>query len=143
MNTVIKENGEIFSDKFKMHFFELRKVGKKPDPKNKRELWLQFINADSEEDFDMISQTNDPEIRRAVKVIFDMSEDTRIREIARAREKMMHDEASALKGARTEGIAEGIAKGIAEGRTEERALIKSRMQSIRMSDEDIRRILGE
>lgn len=131
VNTVIKESGEIFSDKFKMHFFELRKVGKKPDPKNKRELWLQFINADSEEDFDMISQTNDPEIRRAVKVIFDMSEDTRIREIARAREKMMHDEASALKGAR------------AEGRTEERALIKSRMQSIGMSDEDIRRILGE
>lgn len=36
----------------------MKKVGRKPDPNNSRELWLQFINADSEEEFEMISQTN-------------------------------------------------------------------------------------
>lgn len=37
----------------------MKKVGRKPDPNNSRELWLQFINADSEEEFEMISQTID------------------------------------------------------------------------------------
>ena len=44
--------------------------------------------------------TNMPTIQKAVKVIYDMSEDTKIREIARLREKALHDEASALKQAR-------------------------------------------
>ena len=82
-----KETGEVFSDKFSIHFFELKKVGRKPNPVSSRELWLQFINADSEEALDMISQTNVPIMKKAVNVIYDMSEDTRIREIARLREK--------------------------------------------------------
>ena len=81
----------------------MKKVGRKPDPNNSRELWLQFINADSEEEFEMISQTNVPIMKKAVNVIYDMSEDTKIREIARLREKALHDEASALKNAKAEG----------------------------------------
>ena len=38
------------------------------------------------------------------KVIYDMSEDTRVREIARLREKALYDEASALKNAKADGI---------------------------------------
>ena len=113
---VIKETGEVFSDKFSIHFFELKKVGRKPNPNSSRELWLQFINADSEEALDMISQTNVPIIKKAVNVIYDMSEDTRIREIARLREKAMHDEASALKHAKAEGIEEGVTQGAAKER---------------------------
>ena len=55
-----------------------------------------------------------------MKVVYDMSEDTKIREIARLREKALHDEASALKHAREEGRKEGLelarAEGIKEGR---------------------------
>ena len=112
---IIKGTDEVFSDKFSIHFFELKKVGKKPDPKNSRKLWLQFINADSEEEFEMISQTNIPIMQKAVNVIYDMSEDTRIREIARLREKALHDEASAIKNAKMEGEAIGVVKGRAEG----------------------------
>ncbi len=43
---MIKGKNEIFSDKFSMHFFELKKISK--HPKTSREQWLQFINADSE-----------------------------------------------------------------------------------------------
>ena len=111
-----KETGEVFSDKFSIHFFELKKVGRKPNPVSSRELWLQFINADSEEALDMISQTNVPIMKKAVNVIYDMSEDTRIREIARLREKAMHDEASALKHAKAEGIEEGVTQGAAKER---------------------------
>ena len=35
-----------------------------------------------------------------VKIIYDTSEETRIRELARLREKALHDEASALKQAK-------------------------------------------
>ena len=82
---MIKGTNEVFSDKFGIHFFELKKVGKKPDPENRRKLWLQFINDDSKEELEMISQTNVPIMQKAVNVIYDMSEDTKIREIARLR----------------------------------------------------------
>lgn len=50
-----------------------------------------------------------PIIQKAVKVIYDMSEDTKTRELARLREKALHDEASALKQAKDEGKSEGVA----------------------------------
>lgn len=133
---MIKGTDEVFSDKFSIHFFELKKVGKNPDPKNSRKLWLQFINADSEEEFEMISRTNVPIMQKAVNVIYDMSDDTRIREIARLREKALHDEASALKNAKAEGEAIGIAKGIAK----ERAAAINKMKSLGFTDEQIKMI---
>lgn len=63
-----------------------------------------------------------PIIQKAVKVIYDMSEDTKTRELARLREKALHDEASALKQAKDEGKSEGVAMVIekmkASGMTE-------------------------
>lgn len=56
----IKDTGEIFSDKFSIHFFELKKVGKEVNPNNRRELWMQFLNASSEEEFEVLKQTNVP-----------------------------------------------------------------------------------
>lgn len=126
---MIKGTNEVFSDKMGIHFFELKKVGKKPNPDNSRELWLQFINADSEEEFEMISQTNVPIIQKAVRVIYDMSEDTKIKEAARMREKALHDEASALKNAKNEGIAEREASIIAN------------MKALGMTEEQMKAIL--
>ena len=63
-----------------------------------------------------------PIIQKAVKVIYDMSEDTKTRELARLREKALHDEASALKQAKDEDKSEGVAMVIekmkASGMTE-------------------------
>ena len=47
-------------------------------------------------------------MQKAVRVIYDRSEDARIREAARLREKALHDEASALKNAKAEGLEEGM-----------------------------------
>ena len=130
---MIKGTNEVFSDKFSIHFFELKKISK--HPKTSREQWLQFINADSREDFEMVqATTNMPTIQKAVKVIYDMSEDTKIREIARLREKALHDEASALKQAKNEGIA--------MGRTDERNLIIEKMKASSMTDDQIKNILS-
>jgi len=134
VGTIIKGTGEVFSDKFKMHFFELKKVSKKPNASNRKELWLQFLNADSEEDFEMVNQTNVPIMQKAVSLIYDMSSDAQIREAARLREKALHDEASALKGARDEGRA--------EGRAERDAEIIFRLKSKGMTDEQIKELLS-
>ena len=58
----------------------------------------------------MIENTNVPIMQKAVRVIYDMSEDTRMREMARMREKALHDEASALRQAKDEGREEGKAE---------------------------------
>jgi len=112
---MIKGTNEIFSDKFSIHFFELKKVVGKIDLNDRKELWMRLIKADSEEEFQMLAKTKEPVIEKAVKVIFDMSEDTRIREMARQREKRLHDEASLMQGAKNEGIAIGEARGIKIG----------------------------
>ena len=50
-----------------------------------------------------------------------MSEDEKLQEAARIRERALHDEASYIQDALDEGIAKGIAKGRAEGRAKGRA----------------------
>ena len=122
----IKNRNEIFSDKFSMHFFELKKVGKKVNPDNRRELWMHFLNADSEEDFEMLKETKVPIMERAVKVIYDLSEDTKVRELARIREKELHDKASALANAEAKGIEKVV----------------EAMRLSGMSDEQINLVLG-
>lgn len=63
---------------------------------------MQFLNASSEEEFEVLKQTNVPIMNKAVNLIYDMSEDSKIREMARLREKALHDEASALANAKNE-----------------------------------------
>ena len=94
----------------------------------------------------MLEQTNVPIMQKAVRVIYDMSEDTRVKEIARMREKALHDEASALKNAKEEGEAIGEKRG----RAEERALAQARennaiqkMRELGLSEEQIRAIYSD
>ena len=73
-----------------------------------------------------------------MKVIYDTSEDTKIREIACLRENALHDEASALKNAKAEGMEEGLAKG----RAEERTNAISRMRANGFTEEQIKAVFG-
>ena len=145
--TSIKDTGEIFSDKFSIHFFELKKVGKEVNPNNRRELWMQFLNASSEEEFEVLKQTNVPIMNKAVNIIYDLSEDTKIREMARLREKALHDEASALANAENKGIEKGRAEGRAEGISigEENAVNKmiKKMRKRGMSEDEIKEFFAD
>lgn len=138
---------EIFSEKCAIHFFELKKVNKKVNKDNRMELWLQLINAESEEELDMLKQTNVTEIQKAVMIIHKMSDDEKVQEAARLREKALHDEATALGHARREGLAEGRAEGraegIAEGRAEERAKLEANLRALGLSEEMIRKALDK
>lgn len=125
---------EVLTDKFSIHFFELKKINRKINKNDRMELWLQLINAESEEELAMLRETNVEPIQKAVMIIHKMSEDEKLREIARIREKALHDEATALHGAEE--------KGMAKGRAEERAEIVERLKAYGMSDEQIAAALG-
>lgn len=84
----------------------------------------------------MLSNTQIPEIKKAVNVIREMSEDEKVREMVRLREKTMRDEASRLESA----INEGMTKGKAEGKAEERANMLKLMREVGVDEETIRKI---
>lgn len=68
---------------------------------------------------------------KTIRVIYDTSEETRIREIERLREKALHDKASILKWEREQGRAEG------------RAEVREKLKIAGMSDERIKEILDD
>ncbi len=107
------------TDKCAIHFFELKKINKsKPNPEDRKELWMQLIDAESEEEFDMLTKTNIEPIKKAVVAIKEMDADEEIREKAFQRETALRDRASAIRFSREEGIKEGIKEGLKEGRKE-------------------------
>ena len=65
----------------------------------------------------MLAKSN-PQIRKAVAVVKELSEEEQIRMLAESREKAQWDEYLRMKGAKAEGIAKGKAEGIAEGKAE-------------------------
>ena len=87
----------------------------------------------------MLQQTNVQPIQKAVMIIHQMSDDEKIQELARLREKALHDEASALSTARREGHEEGRA----EGRAEERNALIVKLRKKGMSEEEINKLLSE
>ena len=102
---------EQLTDKFTAHYFELKKIGKNIDKNNKQELWLRLINAETEDELDMLQQTGVKQIQDAVVVLHKMSADEKTRELAEMREKALHIEATEKAHARAEGEAVGLKKG--------------------------------
>ncbi len=75
----------------------------------------------------MQKETCVPEINKAVVILHEMSEDEKVREMARLREKWLRDDISAIAHAKN------------EGRAEERILIIEMLRKNGMSEEDINR----
>jgi predicted transposase/invertase (TIGR01784 family) len=166
-----KNRHEVLTDKFAIHFFELKKIGKHPNKDNPMELWLQLINAETEEELTMLESTNVKEINQAILVLRELNADEKMRYLADMREKALHDEANALNSAekrgekrglakgraegraegekrglakgRAEGRAEGEKKGIAKGKMEERMSMIAKMKAAGMSDEQIEAIINQ
>jgi predicted transposase/invertase (TIGR01784 family) len=95
-----KTRHEALTNKCGIHFFELTKISKEANPHDRLELWLQLINAETKEEFDMLAKTGDAPIQNAVYMLHQMSEDERLQELARQREKALSDYVSGMNGAR-------------------------------------------
>lgn len=149
---------EQLTDKCSILFFELKKIDKKINVSDRKLLWLQLINAETKEEFDMLEKTQEPAIRKAVIKLHEMSEDEKTKEIARSREKWLHDRVSALGYAKRTGMAEGMekglakgmakgmakghAKGLAEGEEKAKKEIIEKMRLSGMTEEQIRHVIN-
>ena len=147
-----KNRHEVLTDKFGIHFFELKKIGKNPNKDNPMELWLQLINAETEEELDMLENTNVQEISKAILVLRELNADENMRRLAEIREKALHDEASAINSAEERGMAKGIVKGIEEGIELTKRVFRLSMQGysvkqiadeLKTSEEQIQDILNQ
>ena len=156
------EHNEILTDKCRLHYLELPKLDKLIDKNDKLKLWMQLIDAESEEDLEKLKDTEVPEMREGVRVIYGYSANEEMRLLAQRREKAVRDEMSALENARDEGmaigmekgrasgLAEGRASGLAEGRASglaegmEKAIseMAEKMRLHGISEDDIKRITG-
>ena len=138
-NLLKTETGERFSDKFEMHFFELRKLSEESKIDRKLKLWLKFLKAEREEEFEMLGQENDVAINKAIAVVHNMSADEKIRQEAWMREKTLNDYYSDMFNAREEGIQEGFEKGMEKGKMN----ILETMKRLGYSQKDIDKIQRE
>ncbi len=86
----------------------------------------------------MTEETGVSEINKAVVIMHEMSEDEKIREMARLREKWILDENSNREIFKRQGLEEGRAEGRAEGE----ANIISKLLKRGFSEEEIRDILN-
>ena len=128
---------EMLTDKCIFKFFVLPRLDRVVDKSDKKKLWLQFLNAETKEELDMLEQTKVPEIKNAVIKLHEFSADEIHREEIRLYEKALSDHASTIGTARREGIKVGIVKG----RSEEREEIITLLRESGMSDEEIKRRL--
>ncbi len=137
---------ELLTDKCAIVFFELKKINRNIDKADRKKLWLQLLNAETEEDLDMIKEAGVDEINKAIVIMHEMSEDEKIQEMARLREKWIRDEVSNREFYRKQGKAEGRAEGRAEGKAEgeankEKEIISKLIQN-GFTEEEIRKILN-
>jgi predicted transposase/invertase (TIGR01784 family) len=109
------------SDKMSLHFFELNKLPKGLSADNMLLLWLALFKAETKEELEKIESMEVPVMKQAIEAYHEITAETEFRERVRLYELARHNEASALRHARTQGRAEGEAKGRVEGRVEGRA----------------------
>jgi len=76
--------------------------------------WLQFLRSKQRGEFEMIAAAN-PEIRKAVDVLYEISADEKVRAEYNARQKAWMDRQSQFDGYFKKGMEEGMEKGRAEG----------------------------
>ena len=109
------ERHEVLTEKFAIHFFELKKLGSYK--KNKRmEDWLNLINAETEVDLMAIQQnTSIPEVQQTIVMLRKLNADEQVRQEAFYREKRLHDEASALGSAMRAGVITTLVSLVKDG----------------------------
>lgn len=129
--SVIDKKDNSHRDMMTIHDYRINGIGKYLNT-----IYKSSRNEDNEDFVNF--QTSLPVFQKAIKTTYDMSEDTKIREYARMREKALHDEASALKNAKAEGRAEGEAIGAKK--TEEAIIYK--LKAYGMTDEQIKAALS-
>ncbi len=124
------KHDDVLTDKFSLQFFELEKLNhRKTNLQSKKERWLRFLNAETEEELDMLETAQDKTLDKAITKLKYFSKDEQLRFDAISREKYINDQASLERSARL------------AGRAAERAEIIAKMKKKGLSDDEINAIM--
>ena len=134
------EAGVEFSDIIEIHTLELRKLPERDDGTELYD-WAKFIAAESEEELNMVAEKN-PQVKKAVVKLQELSADERARDLYERREKALRDIDSRERWARAEGKAEGKAEGLVEGREASNIEIARKALAEGASIEFVQKITG-
>ena len=124
-----KEEEQLATDVLEMHFIELPKfIKKNPEIKTKLDEWLWLIVG--REDKVEMSKLDNPEVKKAMKLVDEIMADPKEREIieARAMAKFNYDT--------------GVAYAKEQGKKESKKEVAKRMKELKMADEQICQILN-
>lgn len=117
-----KNDGNEFTNLLEVDTLELSKLPQKDD---NTELWswLKFLKSENEEEFEMI-ETKSPELKKAVCIVRELSQDKETRLQFEAREKARMDYEDRMDGALESGIKIGKEKGRIESKIEGKIEVK-------------------
>ena len=129
---------EELTDKMTLHFFELKKLPDDISDKNMLKLWLALFKANTQEELDKIKSLEVEIMEKAIKAYNTITVSPEFKELERLRSIARHNETSALRHAKIEGIIEGKI----EGKTEERVEIAKNALQMNLPIETISKLTG-
>ena len=106
-----KETGSIFTDKMEVNTLDLMK---KADPKTSDPnitKWVDFFNAKTEEELEMIHNMPDSAVKQAAKIVLEVNQDKEVRIKAEQRENALRVYNTEIEASKQSGIKEGMEKG--------------------------------
>jgi predicted transposase/invertase (TIGR01784 family) len=134
------DSGSTFSKAMEIHTLELPKLPEQWD-ETKLCVWLEFIRASKEEEFDMLAK-RDPDIGQAVVKLKELSQDERLRALAEAREKLEWEIESRERGAEEKGRSEAQ-RTIARRMLQRGRLMEDIMEDTGFSPDELQQLQSE
>lgn len=110
-----KETGSTFTDKMEVNTLDLMK---KADPKTSDPnitKWVDFFNAKTEEELEMIHNMPDSAVKQAAKIVLEVNQDKEVRIKAEQRENALRVYNTEIEASKQSGIKEGIKQGMEKG----------------------------
>jgi predicted transposase/invertase (TIGR01784 family) len=129
---VRNQDSLVFSNHLALHFLELPKLRSDTDFASKRLYrWLLFLTTTTKPLLEALVK-GDPVMEKALDTLKFLSQDAKTREQYEARQKALHDYASAMRYAEDKGREEGLDKGREEGldKGREEGLDKGRKEGL-------------
>ena len=105
------EGRKLYSDKVEIHTLELPKLAKHDYPETELLKWLQFINAETKEEFEMAAEKNEY-IKKAYEDLNRISADEEKRLEYEERERMIRDHQYFSTIYKETGLKEGLKEGL-------------------------------